>query len=75
MQYLLFGNGKRSAYLLGVLALGTVVFPEYFKTYINAYKKGRNMRTFHHWNFEELLWQNFDHLKDFIRQKEAPVAF
>lgn len=75
MQYLLFRNGKRSAYLLGVLALGTVVFPEYFKTYINAYKKGRNMRTFHHWDFEELLWQNFDHLKDFIIQKEVPVVF
>lgn len=75
MQYLLFGNGKRSAYLLGVLALGTVIFPEYFKTYINAYKKGRSMRTFHHWDFEELLWQNFDHLKDFIRQKEVPVVF
>ena len=29
MQYLLFGNGKRSAYLLGVLFLGTLVFPEY----------------------------------------------
>lgn len=75
MQYLLFGNGKRSAYLLGVLALGTVIFPEYFKRYINAYKKGRRMRTFHHWDFEELLGQNFDHLKDFIRQKETSVMY
>ncbi|WP_144283819.1 Coq4 family protein [Chryseobacterium echinoideorum] len=75
MQYLLFGNGKRSAYLLGVLVLGTIVFPEYCKTYINAYKKGRSMRTFYHWDFEGLLWQNFEHLKDFIRQKETPVIY
>ncbi|MFP3594572.1 Coq4 family protein [Chryseobacterium sp. SIMBA_038] len=75
MQYLLFGNGKRSAYLLGVLLLGTFVFPEYFKTYRNAFQKGRNMRSFHDWDFENLLWQNFDHLKDFIQQKQTPVLY
>jgi len=75
MQYLLFGNGKRSAYLLGVLLLGTFVFPEYFKTYRNAFQKGRNMRSFHDWDFENLLWQNFDHLKDFIQQKQTPVFY
>ncbi|MCJ8154211.1 ubiquinone biosynthesis protein COQ4 [Chryseobacterium sp. SSA4.19] len=75
MQYLLFGNGKRSAYLLGVLALGTIIFPEYFKTYLKAFRKGQNMRVFHHWDFERLLWQNFEHLKDFIRQKETQVLY
>lgn len=75
MQYLLFGNGKRSAYLLGVLLLGTFVFPEYYKTYRKAFQKGRNMRSFHNWDFENLLWQNFDHLKDFIQQKQSPVLY
>lgn len=75
MQYLLFGNGKRSAYLLGVLALGTAVFPEYFKTYLQAFHKGQNMKTFHHWDFERLLWQNFVHLKDFICLKETQVLY
>lgn len=75
MQYLLFGNGKRSAYLLGVLALGTMVFPEYLKTYLKAFRKGQNMKAFHHWDFEGLLWQNFDHLKDFIRQKETQALY
>ena len=75
MQYLLFGNGKRSAYLLGVLALGTIVFPEYFKIYLKAFHKGKNMKAFHHWDFEELLWQNFENLKDFIKQKETPAIF
>jgi ubiquinone biosynthesis protein Coq4 len=75
MQYLLFGNGKRSAYLLGVLVLGTIVFPEYFKIYLQAFRKGQNMRAFHHINFEELLWQNFDNLKDFFKQKHAPTYY
>lgn len=73
MQYLLFGNGKRSAYLLGVLALGTMVFPEYFRTYLKAFRKGQRMRPFYDWDFEALLWQNFDHLKDFIQQKNTIV--
>ncbi|WP_419868860.1 Coq4 family protein [Chryseobacterium sp. CT-SW4] len=75
MQYLLFGNGKRSAYLLGVMLLGGIIFPEYFKTYMKAYRKGKNMKPFHHWDFEELLWQNVGHIKDFIRQKNTIIHF
>ncbi|MCW3161940.1 ubiquinone biosynthesis protein COQ4 [Chryseobacterium oryctis] len=75
MQYLLFGNGKRSAYLLSVLVLGTIVFPEYFKDYLKAYHKGRNMKAFHNWDFEGLLWQNFEHLKSFIEQKNKLVLY
>ncbi|MBQ0152087.1 MAG: hypothetical protein KBS61_04265 [Chryseobacterium sp.] len=75
MQYLLFGNGKKTAYLLGTMLLGTLVFPEYYKMYYEAYYKGKAMKTFHHLNFEELLWQNFYHLKDFLKQKENPVSF
>ena len=75
MQYLLFGNGKRSAYLLGVLFLGTLVFPEYFKSYLKAFRKGQQMKTFHNWDFEALLWQNFENLKAFIKQKESAVLY
>ena len=75
MQYLLFGNGKKSAYLLGVLILGTLVFPEHLKTYCKAYEKGKNMRRFYHLDFESLLQQNFHQLKDFIHQKSTPVLF
>lgn len=75
MQYLLLGNGKMNAHLLAAIFLGTVFLPEYFKMYINAYKKGQNMRPFYNWDFENLLWQNFDHLKDFIQQKQPPVYY
>lgn len=75
MQYLLLGNGKLNAHLLAAIALGTLLLPEYLAMYIRAYKKGQNMRPFHHLDFEALLWQNFEHLKDFIRQKQTPVHF
>ena len=75
MQYLLLGNGKLNAHLLAAIVLGTVILPEYFKMYIRAYRKGQNMRKFHHLNFEELLWQNFENLSDFLRQKESPVLY
>ncbi|MFP8896186.1 MULTISPECIES: Coq4 family protein [Chryseobacterium] len=73
MQYLLLGNGKLNAHLLAAIVLGTIILPEYAKIYIKAYKKGQNMRAFHYWDFEELLWQNYEHVKDFIQQKETIV--
>ncbi|UMQ40047.1 ubiquinone biosynthesis protein COQ4 [Chryseobacterium sp. Y16C] len=75
MQYLLLGNGKLNAHLLAAIVLGTFILPEYFRIYIKAYRKGQNMRKFHHLNFEELLWQNFENLSDFLRQKENPVLY
>jgi hypothetical protein len=75
MQFLLLGNGKMNAHLLAAIVLGSLVLPDYFRMYINAYKKGKNMRTFHYWNFEELLYQNFENVKDFIYQKETPVFY
>ncbi|SMO94925.1 Coenzyme Q (ubiquinone) biosynthesis protein Coq4 [Chryseobacterium rhizoplanae] len=73
MQYLLLGNGKLNAHLLAAIVLGTVILPEYAKIYIKAYKKGQNMRAFHHWDFEGLLSQKYEHVMDFIQQKETIV--
>ncbi|MDR2237191.1 MAG: ubiquinone biosynthesis protein COQ4 [Chryseobacterium sp.] len=73
MQYLLLGNGKLNAHLLAAVVLGTLILPEYLNMYLRAYRKGQRMRPFYNWDFECLLWQNFDHLKDFIQQKETAV--
>ncbi|MBW7676932.1 ubiquinone biosynthesis protein COQ4 [Chryseobacterium chendengshani] len=75
MQFLLLGNGKANAHLLAAIGLGIVILPEYYKMYISAYKKGRDMRTFYHVDFEELLWQNYEHVKDFFRNKEIQVFY
>lgn len=75
MQYLLLGNGKANAHLLAAIILGTLILPEYITMYVNAFKKGKDMRPFYHWDFESLLWQNFEHLKDFIQQKHTITHF
>ncbi|SDQ29922.1 Coenzyme Q (ubiquinone) biosynthesis protein Coq4 [Chryseobacterium soldanellicola] len=75
MQFLLLGNGKLNAHLLAAIVLGTLILPEYLKMYWEAYKKGQNMRPFYQWDFECLLWQNFDNLKDFVQQKQTPVLY
>lgn len=75
MQFLLLGNGKMNAHLLAAIVLGSIILPEYFKMYREAFKKGKNMKPFHHWDFEELLAQNFENLRDFIQQKEVPVHY
>lgn len=33
------------------------------------------MRPFHQWDFEALLWQNFEHLNEFIQQKNTQVLY
>lgn len=71
MQYLLLGNGKLNANLLAAIVLGTLILPEYIPVYRQAYQKGKMMRKFYDWDFETLLWQNFEHLKDFIFRNDT----
>ncbi|WP_326982124.1 Coq4 family protein [Chryseobacterium sp. MYb264] len=75
MQFLLLGNGKLNAHLLAAIVLGIIILPEYSRMYIKAYRKGQNMRPFYHMDFEALLWQNFEHVKDFIQKKQSPVLY
>ena len=75
MQFLLLGNGKLNAHLLAAILLGSIILPEYFKMYKEAYQKGRSMKPFYQWDFEALLWQNFENIKDFIYQKQTIVHY
>ena len=62
LQFLCFGNGKRSPYLLGVMMLGSLLLPEYFSYYITSYKKGIRLTPFYNWDFKALLNQDFNTL-------------
>ncbi len=55
MQYLLFGNGKFSLYLLGMLLVGTFIFPEYAKYYVQTYARGKSMAKFYDIEFKPFL--------------------
>lgn len=75
MQFLLLGNGKLNAHLLAAIFLGSLILPEYLKMYLKAYQKGKSMRPFYNWDFEKLLPQNFENVRDFIYQKETVVLY
>lgn len=57
MQYLLFGNGKRSAYLYMVIFIGTLFYPSKLKTFYKFYKRGKKAHKFYNLDFQKMLLQ------------------
>src|SRR5690606_1460766 len=60
LQYLCYGNGKRTPYLTGVLFLGTAILPDYFQYYFQSYKIGKQLNSFHQFDFKKLLHTDFE---------------
>lgn len=60
LQFLCFGNGKRTPYLFAVLFLGTLLLPDYFQFYRQAYSVGKESNSFHHFDFKPLLTVDFE---------------
>jgi len=60
LQYLCFGNGKRTPYLWIVLLLGTFILPDYFNYYRKAYHFGKCSNSFHHFDFKTVLPLDYD---------------
>lgn len=58
MQFYLFGNGKRSAYLYTVLCIGTLLFPDELSRFRKSYRKGKKAHRFYDLNFLKLLPQS-----------------
>ena len=55
LQYLCFGNGKRSPYLFGVIVIGTLLLPDYIPYYRRSFRRGKHAHAFHNWDFQKLL--------------------
>lgn len=54
-QYFLFGNGKRTTYVIGVLLLSILLLPEDMAFYLDAYKRGAHCNPMHHLDMKTLL--------------------
>lgn len=70
LQYLCFGNGKRTPYLLAVLCMGSLLLPEYFAYYRKAYTIGKASNSFHHFDFKTVLSVNFETFRSTIFSEE-----
>ena len=55
LQYLCYGNGKRSLYLFGVVLLGTILLPEYMPYYLKSYRIGKSANAFYQFDYSTLL--------------------
>jgi len=64
MQFYLMGNGKRSIYLLSVVLLGTLLYPDYLKKFLSKYRLGKSSLQFYHLDFLKLLTQPVKKIKD-----------
>ena len=63
LQYVCFGNGKRSPYLIGVILIGTLLLPEYYNYYKSSFSLGKNCNTFHHFKYNRLLSYSMNELQ------------
>ncbi|SDL31912.1 Uncharacterised protein [Sphingobacterium mizutaii] len=73
MQYLLFGNGKLSLYLLAMIFIGTFVFPEHSAHYWSSYRKGKAMHKFHHIEFKTFLNESLSTLQLSLDKKQLKL--
>lgn len=55
MQFYLFGNGKRSLFVFIVMFTGLFFYPFEYKSFINAYRKGKKAHQFYHLDFLKML--------------------
>lgn len=72
MQFCLLGSGKRSLYVMGTCAIAWLAFPEYWSRFRAAFRRGRQMRRFHHWYFEYLLGESLEEMRTFIQGGRLP---
>ena len=70
LQFFLFGNGKCSIYLLISLAMAMVLFPEKISDFNYHKQRGQRANRFFDWDFENLLHENFETLKNKIYNHE-----
>lgn len=74
LQYLCFGNGKRSKYLFLVLVCGTILNPEHWQYFQKSYRIGKNARRFYHWDFKDFLSHDLEELQKWVfRKRESMV--
>ncbi|MFT4601244.1 MAG: ubiquinone biosynthesis protein Coq4 [Arenicella sp.] len=79
MQFILFGNGKRSFYLFATMTLGFVLQAEHYKYFKYCYQKGKGIRSFAGLKMKELLTEPLLEIRNGLKiqstkMKEAKIV-
>ncbi|WP_333879400.1 hypothetical protein, partial [Flavobacterium sp.] len=64
MQYYLWGNGKRSAYLILVIGLGTLFYGSHLKSFYKQYQRGKMAHRFYDLAFDKMLAQPIQNIQN-----------
>lgn len=74
LQFVLFGNGKRSLYLLGVLGMGLVLFPEYGVRWREAAARGASLEPFFAVDYRAQLSEPLERVVPVPREVDVRLA-
>ena len=66
MQFFLWGNGKPSFFTIGTCMITTLLFPNQFHYFLDAYQKGKGSTSIRDWDFKLLLNVNMKDLQNKI---------
>ncbi len=72
MQFFLIGNQKRSVYAFVAAIAGCILIPEFYKEYIEAFKKGKKCHNISNWDFQYLLGEPVEVLQRQIHKQACP---
>lgn len=66
MQFFLWGNRKPSFFTVGTCMITTLLFPNHFNYFLQAYQKGKQCQSIRDWDFKLLLNENMNDLQNKI---------
>jgi ubiquinone biosynthesis protein Coq4 len=66
LQSFMFGNGRISFPVLATILYSFLTMPEHWGKMRNAFLAGRRCNSFHHWKWNELLYEPTQRLKEKI---------
>jgi len=66
LQCFMLGNGRISFPVIATFIFGFVTMPEHWGKMKRAYREGKKSKSFHHWPWNELLYQPTDQLRNKI---------
>ena len=55
LQFFLYGNGKRSPFLLLAMIAGYFLYPDHYTSFKKAQSRGQKTKSLHHLNYKALL--------------------